>query len=71
MLTAPNWFARGALGRAMTHLDIWAQVHLPYPVLTLLLAGFAATAATVWFRRQLTHGPNAHDLGQDLRSRKR
>ncbi len=52
-LSGPTWFARGAIGRAMTNLDIWAQIHLPYPVLTLLLAGFAVTCATIWFRRQV------------------
>jgi hypothetical protein len=55
LLTGPTWFAKGALGRAMTNLDIWAQIHLPYPVLTLLLAGFVMTGAVVWFRRHLGH----------------
>ncbi|TAL01580.1 MAG: hypothetical protein EPO08_10010 [Rhodospirillaceae bacterium] len=63
MLTAPNWFARGALGRAMTDLDIWAQIHLPYPVLTLLLAGFVMTGATVWFRRHVSDEPDSKGIG--------
>jgi hypothetical protein len=46
-LTAPGWFASGRVGRALTELDIWAQIHLPYPVLTLLLAGIAVSALTV------------------------
>jgi hypothetical protein len=50
-LTAPGWFASGRIGRALTNLDIWAQIHLPYPVLTLLLMGIFASAAIVWFLR--------------------
>jgi hypothetical protein len=52
-LTGPNWFARGALGRAMTDLDIWAQIHLPYPVLTLLLIGFGLTCGALWLKRHM------------------
>jgi len=54
-LSGPGWFARGALGRAMTDLDIWAQIHLPYPVLTLMLLGFGLTCAVLWLRRHWTH----------------
>lgn len=50
-LTAPVWFASGKLGRALTDLDIWAQIHLPYPVLTLLLMGIIGSCAIIWVRR--------------------
>ena len=62
-LTAPNWFARGSLGRAMTDLDIWVQIHLPYPVLTILLAGFVVMGVVIWFRR---HVPDDHDSKASL-----
>jgi hypothetical protein len=59
-LTALEWFASGRVGRALTDLDIWAQIHLPYPVLTLVLAGIAATAVTV----RLTRRPDEEQRGQ-------
>jgi len=61
-LTAPNWFASGAIGRAMTDLDIWAQIHIPYPVLTLLLTGFIITAATVRFRRRFSEEADSRNV---------
>ena len=49
-LTAPGWFASGKVGRALTDLDIWAQIHLPYPVLTLLLIGVLGSCAIIAWR---------------------
>ncbi len=59
-LSGPTWFARGAIGRAMTNLDIWAQIHLPYPVLTLVLVGFIVTCGTIWFRRHINEERDAN-----------
>ena len=66
LLSGPTWFASGVFGRAMTDVDIWAQIHLPYPVLTLLLVGFLLTTAALWFRRHV-----AEEHAKEMWDRKR